>query len=398
MRFQWTGINAQGNRVSGVIEASDNKSAHTELSKKGIEVISLTKKNKMQIFSARNKVKPKDILFFTRYLSTMLGAGLPIVQALDIIAKDQENPAMYALITSLKNDISGGQVLAESFSKHPESFNKLYCSLIKAGERSGMLEKILTRIATYLERTENLKQKLKKALIYPTAIVIVAIIVSLILLLFAVPQFETMFKTFGAQLPAFTRLVIHLSNFIRGYWWIFIVAGIAAYQGIKHSLRQSDNLLQLFDKWSLRLPVVGSVLTKGIIARFTRTLAITLEAGMPMVESMRSMPEIMDNRIYAAAITQICDDVSSGHQLSASMTSTNLFPNMVIQMISVGEVSGSLSAMLNKVADAYEEDVNNIVDNLSSLIEPLIMAVLGVIVGGFVIAMYLPIFKIGGLF
>ncbi len=396
--YQWTGMNPQGKRTTGTIRAADSQSAQSELNKMGIEIISLEQKRELHILKRQKKIKTKSILLFTRYLSTMMAAGLPIVQAMDIISHDQENPVMQNLVTSLKNDISSGKTLAESFSKHPECFNKLYCSLIKAGEKSGTLDKILLRLADYMEKTETLKRKIKKALIYPTAIIIVATVVSLILLIFVVPKFQAMFATFGAKLPLFTRMVVNLSDGLRSYWWVIAIVIIAIILGIKNAARQSDAIPLLIDRWKLKIIVIGPVVKKGIIARYTRTLATTLEAGMPIVESMRSIPEIMDNRIYGAAIAKICDEVASGIQLSVAMESSQLFPNMAIQMIAVGEVSGSLADMLNKVADYYEEEVNTVVDNLSSLLEPLIMAVLGVIIGGFVIAMYLPIFKMGSLF
>jgi len=396
--FSWTGLNNQGKRAEGTIQAADIKDAQSELKKMGVEVISLSQKKEFHLPAMRKKVKVKDIQLFTRYLSTMLGAGLPILQALDIIAHDQDNPTMESLIMSIRKDIAGGKTLAETFSQHPKHFSDLYCSLIKAGEKSGTLDKILNRLATYLEKTETLKRKIKKALIYPIAVLSVAMLVSGILLIFVVPTFQAMFQSFGAQLPYFTRLVVDLSNFIRGYWWLLLGGLVLCIWWIRYSLRTSESARQLKDRWLLKIPVIGQVLRKGIIARFTRTLSTTLEAGMPIVESMRAMAHIMGNSLYSKAVLQICDDVSSGHTLSSSISSTKLFPNMTIQMISVGEASGKLSDMLNKIADYYEEEVNHIVDNLSSLLEPFIMLILGVIVGTFVIAMYLPIFKLGSLF
>lgn len=402
-QFQWTGINYNGARVNGVVQAINLQDAQTELKRSGIEVISLTPKislsfAKIQLFSKQKKIKPKDVLQFTRYMATMLAAGLPIIQALDIIAHDQENPAMKALILSIKTNVESGKTLAESFGQYPKQFGELYCSLIKAGEKSGTLDKILHRLEHYLERTESLKRKIKKAMVYPTAILSVALIVSLVLLIFVVPQFQAMFKTFGAQLPAFTVMVVNLSDFVRHYWWLIIVFITVSIIGFKYALNHSPSFHQLIDRWKLKLYIIGPVLRNGIISRYTRTLATTLEAGMPIIDSMRSMAPVMGNSVYSDAILKICDDVTSGNQLSTSMRSTNLFPNMSIQMISVGEVSGTLSNMLNKVADHYEEEVNTTVDNLSSLLEPVIMLVLGVVVGGFVVAMYLPIFKIGSLF
>lgn len=397
--FKWTGINIQGKRTDGTIQASDMKDAQIELKKIGVEVISLEPKTQLKFFSPRlKKIKKKDILLFTRFLSTMLSSGLPILQALDIIANDQENPSMKTLVLSIKNDVSGGKTLADSFSQHPKYFNDLYCNLIKAGEKSGVLDKILNRLANYLEKTETLKRKIKKALVYPIAILSVAFLVSGILLVFVVPQFQDMFQSFGAKLPFFTRMIVQLSHFLRGFWWLIGLILFILFLGIYYNLRNSEAARHLRDKWILKLYIIGPVLRKGMIARFTRTLSTTLEAGMPIVDSMRSMAQIMGNSIYVNGVMQICDELISGHQLSTAMSSTQLFPNMTIQMISVGEASGKLSDMLNKIADYYEEEVNHTVDTLSTLLEPLIMLILGVIVGTFVIAMYLPIFKLGSLF
>lgn len=402
--FQWVGLDARGKRVNGVLQVADIKEAQGELKKRGIEVISLQPGRQLNMFSfsfggkRHKKISKREILLFTRYLSTMMSAGLPIMQALDIIAHDQDNPSMHTLVVGLMNDISSGKTLAESFKEYPQYFNDLYISLISAGEKSGTLDKILNRLGDYLERTETLKKKIKKALTYPIAILFVALIVSLVLLIFVVPQFQAMFKSFGAQLPAFTRAVVALSDFIRGWWWMLavIVAGLVF--GIRYAIKRSPPIQYAIDRFTLKFYVIGPVLQKGIIARFARTMATTMDAGMPIVESMKSMAPVMGNKLYADAVMQICNDLVSGHQLSVSMAATKMFPNMAVQMIAVGEASGSLAAMLNKVADYYEEEVSHTVDNMSSLLEPLIMLVLGVVVGSFVVAMYLPIFRIGSLF
>lgn len=400
--FQWSGIDNQGKRVNGVVQASDVKDAQNELKKMGIEVINLQQKKNIAIlnfkFGGKKKIKQEDVLLFTRYLSTMIAAGLPILQALDILAKDQSNPAMQSLLTTIKGNVAGGKTLAESFGQYPDQFGDLYCSLIKAGEKSGTLDKILKRLNIYLERTEGLKKKVKKAMVYPCAIIVVALVVSLILLIFVVPQFQTMFKSFGAELPAFTRGVIAMSDAVRSYWYIMLLAIGGFIFWIRNAIKKNPAVQNYIDRKILNIYVIGPILKKSIIARFTRTLATTLDAGMPIVEAMKSMNQIMGNKLYGDAATTICNEVVSGHQLSSSMQGTGLFPNLAIQMISVGEASGSLSEMLNKVADYYEEEVNNTVDNLSSLLEPLIMMVLGVLIGGFVVAMYLPIFKLGSLF
>lgn len=401
--FQWVGIDNQGKRTNGSLKAADAKEAQQELKKRGIEVVSLKQQKgftlpDVSFLSKGAKVKQADILFFTRYLSTMLSAGLPVVQSLDIISHDQDNVPMRNMVMSIKNSIAEGKTLSESFSKFPDCFSDLYCNLIKAGEKSGTLDKTLLRLGNYLERSENLKRKIKKALVYPIAILTVAMIVSLILLIFVVPQFEKMFSTFGAQLPVFTRMVVSLSETVREFWWVFVIAIAGVVAGFRYAFNRNEKLRLWVDVWLLKIYIVGGVTRKGIIARFTRTLATTLEAGMPIVECMDAMPHIMGNRIYSKAVKQIRNDVVNGHPLSTSMESTKLFPNMAIQMIGVGEASGRLSDMLNKVADYYEEEVNTTVDNLSSLLEPVIMMLLGVIVGCFIIAMYLPIFQIGSLF
>lgn len=396
--FQWTGLDKQAKRISGVIQASDMKEAQHQLKMRNIEIISIDKKSGFRFGVKKKKIKRKDIILFTRYLSTMMSAGLPIMQALDIIGKDQENPALSEMVIAIRNNVAGGKTLSESFSQYPNYFSQLYCNLVKAGEKSGTLEKILKRLGDYIERTESLKRKIKKALVYPAAIVTVAFAVSLILLIFVVPSFEKIFSSFGAQLPLFTRGVISVSHALKSYWWIMILSIFLIVYYFRYLLKTSKKTHLLLDRWSLKIFVLGTILKKGIIARYTRTLAITLEAGMPIVESMKSMSELMGNSIYQKGIEKISDDLISGNQLSVAMANTHLFPNMVTQMISIGEASGSLTDMLNKVADYYEEEVNTVVDNLSNLLEPLIMVLLGSIVGTFVIAMYLPIFKMGSLF
>lgn len=396
--FKWVGITREGQRKSGILRAIGINDAQNELKKMGIEVINLTPHKTLQFSARQKKIKVKDIQLFTRYLSTMLSAGLPIIQALEIISSDKENPALKNLVTSLKNDIAGGKGLAESFSTHPKYFNSLYCSLLKAGEKSGTLDKILNRLALYLEKTEILKRKIKKSLAYPIAILSIAFIVSGILLLFVVPQFKELFASFGATLPFFTLMVVNLSEFIRTYWWAIGLVIISFVGGVIYLIRNNEAFRETLDRWSLKIFIIGPVLKKGIIARFTRTLATTLEAGMPIVDSIKSMKQLMGSYLYSKAIDQITADLTSGHNLSVAMNNTNLFPNMVIQMIAVGEVSGRLPEMLTKIADYYEDEVNTVVDNLSTLLEPIIMLVLGIIIGSFIIAMYLPIFKIGSIF
>lgn len=400
--YQWTGIDRQGGRTKGVVQAIDPKEAQLELKKLGIEVITLNLKKDIQsslsFLTTKPRIKPSDILFFTKYLSSMLSAGLSIIQSLDIISRDQENSTMKAMVIAIKTNISGGKTLAESFSMYPKQFNEFYCNLIKAGEKSGTLDTVLKRLGNYLERTENLKKKVKKALIYPTAIISVAIIVTLVLLIFVVPRFQKMFESLGAQLPWFTRMVVDVSNFLQSFWWVMIGIVVIGVGVFKYFHKRSEKLRENVDSMLLRLIIIGPILRKGLIARYTRTLSTMLDSGMPIVEAMKSITLIMDNANYRKAVMHICDDIASGQSLSVSMSNTTLFPNMVIQMVAVGEAAGSLSDMLSKIAEHYEEEVNNTVDNLSSLLEPLIMVILGVIIGTFVVAMYLPIFKMGSLF
>lgn len=397
--FKWTGINNRGQRKSGVINALGPKEAQLELKRSGIEIIQIGPHKALNLgLSNKKKIKVKDIQLFTRYLSTMLSAGLPIIQALELVSADQDNKSLQELLVSIKNDIASGKSLSETFGRYPKYFNGLYTNLIKAGETSGTLDKILSRLAMYMEKTETIKRKIKKAMIYPIAILTVAFGVSLILLLFVVPQFQKMFASFGAQLPYFTMMVVHMSNFVRGYWWIILGALLIAFFTFRHMVRTKPEFRNGVDRFILRIYIIGPVLRKGIIARFTRTLSTTIEAGMPIVESMTAMAPIMGNNLYTQGVMQIAQDLMSGNALSVSMKKTDLFPNMVIQMIGVGEASGRLPDMLNKIADYYEEEVNAVVDNLSSLLEPLIMIILGVVIGTFIVAMYLPIFKIGSIF
>jgi type IV pilus assembly protein PilC len=396
--YRWEGIDKQNKRVKGTLQSIDMNAAQQELKRNGVEIITI-KETRGLNFSAKRpkKIKQNDILLFTRFLATMVQAGLPVLQAIEIIARDQENVAMRSLLLQIKSNVSGGKTLTEAFKKHPKHFNNMYCSLISTGEKSGTLDKILNRLATYLEKISTIKRKIKKALIYPIAIVVISILVSAILLIFVVPQFQTIYSSFGAKLPYFTQLVVNLSDFVRSFWWVIFLAVGGIFFGIRYSIKTNEKIADRFDGLKLKVVIMGQLIQKGIIARFTRTLAIALDSGMPIVEAMRSMADVVDNRVYRKAILLICNDVVNGHQLNVAMHSTKLFPNMAIQMIAIGEASGSLGEMLNKVADYYEEDVGHMVDNLSNLMEPLIMVVLGVIIGSFVVAMYLPIFKIGSV-
>jgi type IV pilus assembly protein PilC len=394
-KYQWTGISQQGKRLKGAIESTDIKLAEQELRKKDIVVITITQTSQHSFLLFRKKTKAKDIIIFTRFLSTMLASGLPIIQALELISHDQENEAMKSIVLSLKSSISSGTTLADALSKYPDSFNYLYCNLIRTGEKSGTLDKVLKQLSKYLERIEFLKRKIRNALIYPIAVMVIAFGVSLILLLFVIPEFQKIFTNAGIQLPLVTRYVISLSDFLRHYWWLLIAVIMLLIWGYKSTIKKNEQFAYFIDKLKLRIFIIGPIIQKSIIARFTSTLAITLNSGLPIVDSMKSMINIMGNRVFANGIKKISEELTSGHQLSSAMAETKIFPVMTMQMIAVGEAAGELPTMLNSVADYYQEEIDDIANNLSTLLEPVIIVVLGIIIGTFVVAMYLPIFKLG---
>lgn len=393
--FVWEGTDKRGNKVKGQSRANNQNLIKADLRRQGITPLKIKKKSALASGSKKKKIEPKDIAIFSRQLATMMSAGVPLVQAFDIIGKGHENPSMQELVMSIKTDIEGGSNLRDALAKHPLYFDELVCNLVEAGEAAGVLDTLLDKIATYKEKTEALKSKIKKALFYPTAVIIVAFIVTAILLIFVVPQFEDLFSSFGADLPAFTRMVINLSEFMQSSWWI-VFGGIG---GIVYAFMQAKKRSPAFnhklDVIVLKLPIVGDIMTKAAIARYARTLSTMFAAGVPLVEALDSVAGATGNSVYSSAVTRMRDQVSTGLQLQLAMNQTGLFPNMVVQMVAIGEESGSLDSMLGKVADFYEQEVDDAVDGLSSLLEPLIMAVLGVLVGGLVIAMYLPIFKMG---
>ena len=393
--FNWEGKDRKGNKIRGRTLAVSEKDVRAELRRQNIVPTRIRKQS--SLFRGGGSISPMDIAVFSRQLSTMLAAGIPLVQAFEIVGVGHEKPAMQKLILDIKLNIEGGSSLHESLAKHPLYFDDLYVNLVEAGEQAGALESLLDKVATYKEKTETLKKKIKKALFYPAAVLAVAVIVTLILLLFVIPQFEALFKGFGADLPAFTRLVIDLSRFVQtqGWWMGMLVAGgIMTFVYFK---KRSRVLRQFLDRLSLKLPVVGPILVKAAIARFARTLATMFSAGVPLVEAMESVAGATGNIVYEQAVMRMRDEVATGQRLQRAMENSALFPNMVVQMIAVGEESGSLDEMAGKVADFYELEVDTAVDGLASLLEPLIMAILGVLVGGLVIAMYLPIFKLGAV-
>jgi len=395
--FLWQGLDRKGSKVKGEAQASSEILLKADLRRQGINPTKVKKKTKSLFGSGGKKIIPKDIAIFARQLATMMTAGVPLVQSFEIIGRGHENPNMQELVLSIKSDIEGGTSLADSLEKKPQFFDDLFCSLVSAGEQSGALESLLDKIAIYKEKTEELKAKVKKALFYPIAVLVVAFIVMVILLIFVVPQFQSIFEGFGADLPAFTQLVVNLSEFVQEYWWAVFIGIGALIFGFKTAKQRSPAMRRQLDILSLKIPIIGGILEKSAIARFARTLATMFAAGVPLVEAMEAVAGATGNALFYEATMKIRDDVSTGTQLQQSMKQTGIFPNMMVQMVSIGEESGSLDEMLSKVADFYEAEVDNLVDGLSSLLEPLIMAVLGVLVGGLVIAMYLPIFKMGAV-
>jgi type IV pilus assembly protein PilC len=393
--YTWEGKDKRGTRVKGKSLAPDETALRADLRRQGIAPSRIRKQS--QAFKSGGKVKPQDIAVFARQLATMLAAGIPMVQAFEIVGNGNDKPAMQKLVLDIKSDVEGGTSLHESLAKHPLYFDDLFVNLVQAGEQAGALESLLDKVATYKEKTEALKKKVKKALFYPAAVLVVAVIVTVILLIFVIPQFEELFKGFGADLPAFTQMIINLSKFVQAEG-IFIAAVVGgAIYAFTYFHKRSRRMRQALDRMALKFPIIGPILNKSAIARYARTLSTMFAAGVPLVEALESVAGATGNIVFEDAVMKMRDEVATGQRLQRAMENTGLFPNMVIQMIAVGEESGSLDTMSSKVATFYEAEVDNAVDSMSSLLEPLIMAVLGVLVGGLVIAMYLPIFKLGSV-
>ena len=393
--FIWEGIDKNRKKISGEIPAKSEIVARTELRRQGYRVTKIRKKPKPWFTVRVKAIKPGDIAVFSRQLATMLKAGVALVQAFDIIGKGHENPSMQLMLLSIKANLEGGDTLAEALKKNPLYFDELFCNLVDAGEHAGVLDTLLDKVATYKEKTETMKKKIKKALTYPLAVVIVAVIVTAILLLFVVPVFEDLFKSFGADLPVFTQMVVNMSKGLKEWWWIVLGLIMLAVYVFIYFKKRSRPFNHFLDRALLGLPVIGSILNKSAIARFARTLSTMSAAGVPLVDALNSVAGACGNIIYNDAVLKMREEVATGQRLQFAMLQTHLFPHMVQQMVAIGEESGSLDAMLAKVADFYEEEVDNLVDNLSSLMEPIIMVILGILIGGLIIAMYLPIFKMG---
>jgi len=393
--FLWTGLDKRGVKVKGQSRGSSLSLIKADLRKQGIKPLRIKKKSVLFENTGKTKIIPKDIAIFFRQLATMMAAGVPLVQAFEIIGRGHDNKGMRDLILNIKYEVESGTGLAETLEKHPTHFDALVVNLVNAGEQAGVLESLLDKIATYKEKTELLKSKIKKAMFYPIAVMIVAVIVTSILLIFVVPQFEQLFTSFGADLPAFTRVVVNMSEFLQAYWWIVFGVAIGSVVGLLQAKKRSRAFSRGLDRLILKLPIIGPIMVKAAIARYARTLATMFAAGVPLVEALQSVAGATGNIVFSDAVLQIRDSVATGQQLQFAMNQTGLFPNMIEQMVAIGEESGSLDNMLNKAADFYEQEVDDAVDALSSLLEPIIMSILGILIGGLVVAMYLPIFKMG---
>jgi type IV pilus assembly protein PilC len=395
--FIWEGRDKRGVKLKGQQIASNPNLVRAELRRQGINPIRVKKKPKPLLGGAGSRITPKEIAVFSRQLATMLKSGVPLVTSFQIIAGGVKNPRMRTMVEKIRAEVEGGGSLFEALTAHPGQFDELYTNLVRAGESAGVLDTILDEIASYKERIESIKGKIKKAMYYPLAVVGVAIIVTAILLVYVIPQFEDIFASFGAALPAFTQTIIDSSRWLRSNGLYVLVGFIAFITAFIIAKKRSKRFSHTVDRISLKIPIIGDILEKSAIARFCRTLAITFAAGVPLVDALQIVAGATGNAVYNDASARIREDVAVGHQLQLAMQQTNVFPSMVIQMAAIGEEAGSLDAMLIKVAEAYEEEVNNAVDALSSLLEPLIIVFIGVIVGGMVIAMYLPIFKMAAV-
>jgi len=396
--YSWQGVNRKGKKISGELSAPNQMALKAQLRKQGVTPGKIKKKAKPLLgLSGDKKIKPADIAIITRQIATMLGAGVPLVQTIEMIGKGNNNGNIQKLLAEIGNKLQSGIPLSECLREHRLYFDDLYCDLVQSGEQSGALETIFDRIATFKEKSEALKAKIKKAMTYPIAVLIIAGVVTSVLLIFVVPVFAEIFAGFGAELPAFTQLVLEISEFMQAYWYLALAAIFGAIWLFKRAHRNSQKFRDKVDKNILKIPVIGSLLEKATVARFARTLSTTFAAGVPLPEALQSAAGASGNAVFRDAILEIRAEVVSGMQMNLAMRNSNIFPDMVIQMVAIGEESGAVDDMLSKVANVYEAEVDNAVDSLTSLLEPLIMAVLGVVIGGLIIAMYLPIFQIGAI-
>ncbi len=396
--FSWDGTDAKGEKQKGELQALSLNLAKAQLRRQGITPNKVRRKTRPPFGIGEKQVTTKDITLFTRQLSTMIRAGVPIVQSLNIVAEGLENPAMQKVIVTIRNEVADGNMLSMGLRKQGKYFDKLFCNLVEAGEHAGALEVMLDRVAIYKEKTDRLKAKMKKALYYPISVLTIGLVVMLILLLKVVPQFESLFKGFNAELPTVTQVVIDMSVFVENYWWIIITLLVSFPLALISAYNKSEKIAYKIDAISLKLPVIGGIIKKSAIARFTRTLATSFSAGVPLVESLASSAGATGNRVYTRAVFQVRDSIATGQQLNFALKTTHKFPAMVTQMIAIGEESGSLDTMLDKVAEFYEQEVDDAVEGMTTLMEPMVMSILGIMVGGMVLAMYLPIFQMGSLF
>ena len=392
--FIWEGTDKRGVKMKGENQSKNANLLKAELRKQGINPTVVRTKSKPLFGAAGKAVSPREIAVFSRQIATMLQSGVPMVQSFDILASGQKNPRMSNMLIDIRDNISGGSSLSEAMARHPVQFDLLYRNLTRAGEQAGVLDTVLDTVATYKERTEALKGKIKKALFYPAAVIAVAILVSAILLIYVVPQFEAVFQGFGADLPAFTQMIVNASRFMTSYWWLVLLIAAGSFFGFLFLYKRSEALQRTLDRLMLKLPVIGQILHQSAIARYARTLALTFKAGVPLVEALETVAGATGSIVYNDAVKRIREDVSVGYQLNVAMRQVGIFPHMVVQMTAIGEEAGALDTMLLKVAEFYEQEVDNSVDALTSLLEPFIMVVIGVLVGGMVIGMYLPIFKL----
>lgn len=391
--FEWEGKDKNGKIVRGEIRSGGEAAVSASLRRQGILVTKVKKRR----LSGGKAIKQKDIAIFTRQLATMMKAGVPLLQAFDIVGRGASNPRLAKLLNEIRTDVETGTSLSSAFRKHPLYFNALYCNLVEAGEAGGILEQLLDRLALYEEKTLAIKNKIKSALMYPVAVIVVAFVVLTVIMIFVIPAFKDVFKSFGADLPAPTLAVIAMSEFFVGYWYIiFGVLGGGGYFFMQ-SWKRSEKMQMAMDRLLLRIPVFGDLINKSVIARWTRTLSTMFAAGVPLVEALDSVGGASGNAVYVQATEQIQKDVSTGSALTTSMQSTGVFPTMVLQMTSIGEESGSLDHMLGKAAEFYEDEVDEMVKGLSALMEPFIIVILGTLIGGIVVSMYLPIFKLGAV-
>jgi type IV pilus assembly protein PilC len=394
--FRWKGINRKGAKVSGELQGESIAEVKAELRKQGVNTSNIRKKSK-PLFAFGDKITAMDIAVVSRQIATMLGAGVPLVQSLQLIAKSSEKAPLRTLMSTIGNEVATGTPLSKTLRSHPKYFDDLYCDLVEAGEESGALETIYDRISTYKEKSEALKSKIKKAMFYPAAVLVVACVVTMLLLLFVIPQFKDIFEGFGAELPAFTQFVLGISDLVQHYWYIVIAIVMVCVFLFKRAHRSSQKVRDNTDKFVLKIPIICTILDKAAVARFARTLSTTFAAGIPLVDALISAAGASGNYVYRSSIQNIRSEVMAGMQMNVAMKTAAVFPDMVTQMVMIGEESGDLDGMLGKVADIYEQQVDDAVDALTSLLEPMIMVVLGVVVGGLIVAMYLPIFQLGSV-